>query len=80
MATVRGGNGSERRVTGITGQPLEYANTVGKIPPSVLFGPDGHTLYFTEFEHDILVRLDNAGLRCVDRKRLSAQHRLAGTA
>ena len=52
---VRAANGTERRVTGITGQPLEYANIAGKIPPSVQFGPNGQTLYFTEFERDTLV-------------------------
>src|SRR4029453_11986132 len=52
---VRTEAGTERRITGITGQPLEYANIAGKIPPSVLFGPGGETLYFTEFERDTLV-------------------------
>jgi Tol biopolymer transport system component len=52
---LRSADGSERRVTGITGQPLEYANIAGKMPPSVTFGPDGSTLYFTEFERDTLV-------------------------
>ena len=52
---VRGETGGERRITEITGQPLEYANIAGKIPPSVLFGPGGKTLYFTEFERDTLV-------------------------
>jgi imidazolonepropionase-like amidohydrolase/Tol biopolymer transport system component len=52
---VRAANGTERRVTGITGQPLEYANIAGKVPPSVTFAPNGETLYFTEFERDTLV-------------------------
>lgn len=52
---VRSASGVERRVTGITGQPLEYANIAGKIPPSVMFGPDGEVLFFTEFERDTLV-------------------------
>ena len=52
---VRPVAGDERRVTEITGQPLEYANIAGKIPPSVLFGPGGDRLYFTEFERDTLV-------------------------
>jgi imidazolonepropionase-like amidohydrolase len=52
---VREPTGAERRVTGISGQPLEYANIAGKIPPSVLFGDGGETLYFTEFERDTLM-------------------------
>jgi hypothetical protein len=52
---VRSESGAERRVTEITAQPLEYANIAGKIPPSVLFSPEGNTLYFTEFERDTLV-------------------------
>jgi WD40 repeat protein len=52
---VRPGSGVERRITEITGQPLEYANIAGKIPPSVMFGPSAETLYFTEFERDTLV-------------------------
>jgi hypothetical protein len=52
---VRTEGGVERRVTEITGQPLEYANIAGKIPPSVRFGAEGSTLYFTEFERDTLV-------------------------
>ncbi len=52
---LRTSNGTERRVAGISGQPLEYANIAGKIPPSVQFGPNGQTLYFTEFERDTLV-------------------------
>ncbi|HKP30799.1 MAG TPA: amidohydrolase family protein, partial [Gemmatimonadales bacterium] len=52
---VRPESGAERRLTEITSQPLEYANIAGKIPPSVLFGPEGNTLYFTEFERDTLV-------------------------
>ena len=45
----------ERRVTGIGGRELEYANIAAKIPPSVRFGPEAETLYFTEFEEDVLV-------------------------
>ncbi len=51
---VREPSGVERRVTGITGQPLVYADIAGKIPPAVVFGPDGLTVYFTEFERDTL--------------------------
>ncbi|MDE2805639.1 MAG: amidohydrolase family protein [Gemmatimonadota bacterium] len=45
----------ERRLTGVEGQPLEYANIAGKIPPAVVFGPEGDVVYFTEFENDVLV-------------------------
>ncbi len=45
----------ERRLTALQGQPLEYANIAGKIPPAVVFGPDGGTVYFTEFENGVLV-------------------------
>ncbi len=51
---VRTADGAERRVTGITGQPLEYANIAGKIPPSVVFDSTGKTIYFTEFVRDTL--------------------------
>lgn len=51
----RGPDGAERRVTGVTGQPLEYANIAGKVPPSVTFAPAGDLIYFTEFERDTLV-------------------------
>lgn len=51
---VREPSGAERRITGLAGQPLVYADIAGKIPPTVSFGPDGSTLYFTEFERDTL--------------------------
>ncbi len=51
---VRGVDG-ERRLTGVEGQPLEYANIAGKIPPAVVFGPGGDVLYFTEFADGVLV-------------------------
>lgn len=51
---VRGPDG-ERRLTGVEGQPLEYANIAGKIPPAAVFGPDGDVVYFTEFEDGVLV-------------------------
>ncbi|MBK8057507.1 MAG: hypothetical protein IPK33_06435 [Gemmatimonadetes bacterium] len=54
---VREGDGSERRITGIAGHALEYANIAGKIPPSVMFAADGATLYFTEFVgEDLLLK------------------------
>ncbi|MBK6843196.1 MAG: hypothetical protein IPG88_12965 [Gemmatimonadetes bacterium] len=54
---VREGDGSERRITGISGHALEYANIAGKIPPSVMFAADGATLYFTEFVgEDLLLK------------------------
>ena len=49
------GSDGERRLTGIDGQPLEYANIAGKIPPTVRFGPEGRVIYFTEFEDGLLV-------------------------
>ena len=52
---VLSGPEGERRLTAVDGQPLEYANIAGKIPPSVVFGPEGRVLYFTEFEDGILV-------------------------
>ena len=51
---VRGPEG-ERHLTGVEGQPLEYANIAGKIPPAVMFGPDGDVVYFTEFADGVLV-------------------------
>ncbi|MEO7964958.1 MAG: amidohydrolase family protein, partial [Gemmatimonadaceae bacterium] len=51
---VRDADGSEHRVTGISGHALEYANIAGKIPPSVTFAPNGDQLYFSEFENDTL--------------------------
>ena len=51
---IRTPEGGEHRITDIEGQGLEYANIAGKIPPSVRFGPDGRTLYFTEFVDEIL--------------------------
>ncbi len=63
---VRGPDG-ERRLTGVEGQPLEYANIAGKIPPAVVFGPGGDVVYFTEFEDGVLVLkrigTDGAGQR-----------------
>ena len=50
---VRGPDG-ERRLADIAGQPLEYANIAGKIPPNVVFGPDGRTIYYTTWEDGIL--------------------------
>ena len=49
------GPDGERRLTGVEGQPLEYANIAGKIPPAVVFGPEGREIYFTEFEDGVLV-------------------------
>ena len=37
------------------GQPLEYANIAGKIPPNVVFGPDGRTIYYTTWQDGVLV-------------------------
>ena len=51
---VRGPDG-ERRLADIAGQPLEYANIAGKIPPNVVFGPDGRTIYHTTWEDGVLV-------------------------
>lgn len=54
---VRESDGTERRVTGISGHALEYANIAGKIPPAVIFAADGGTLYFTEFVgEDLLLK------------------------
>lgn len=62
---VRETNGVERRVTGISGHELEYANIAGKIPPTVMFSPNGAQLYFSEFEGDDLalkrINLDGSG-------------------
>ncbi len=60
---VRERGGEERIVTGVEGRPLQYANIAAKIPPHVLFGPDGETLYFTEFVRDTLTlkRIDADG-------------------
>jgi hypothetical protein len=52
---VRGTDGRERRVTGISSQPLLYADVAGKIPPSVHLAAAGATIAFTEFEHDTLM-------------------------
>ena len=41
---LRGPDG-ERRLTGVEGQPLEYANIAGKIPPAVVFGPEGRAIH-----------------------------------
>ncbi|MDH3222831.1 MAG: amidohydrolase family protein [Gemmatimonadota bacterium] len=46
---VRDADGSERRITDIDGQPLEYANIAGKIPPSVTFAAGGEAIYYTEY-------------------------------
>ena len=51
---VRGPDG-EDRLADIAGQPLEYANIAGKIPPNVVFGPDGRTIYYTTWEDGVLV-------------------------
>ena len=56
---VRGPDG-ERRLADIAGQPLEYANIAGKIPPNVVFGPDGRTIYYTTWEDGVLVLKDIA--------------------
>lgn len=60
---LRTSDGRERRITGLDGQPLEYANIAGKQPPSIRFAPSGERLYFTEFERDTLTlkRIDNDG-------------------
>jgi Tol biopolymer transport system component len=42
--------GEERRVTAVSGTP----NTQGRAPFTVLFGPDGEWLYYTEFVDDTL--------------------------
>jgi Tol biopolymer transport system component len=47
-------SGRERVVTTVNGRELQYANFAAKIPPNVLFGPDGRTIYFTEFVDDVL--------------------------
>lgn len=47
--------GREQVVTSITGRELQYANFAAKIPPNVVFAPDGQALYFTEYVDDILV-------------------------
>lgn len=51
---VRGPNG-ETRLADIAGQPLEYANIAGKIPPNVVFAPDGRTIHYTTWEDGVLV-------------------------
>jgi len=51
---VRGPDG-EDRLADIAAQPLEYANIAGKIPPNVVFGPDGRTIYYTTWEDGVLV-------------------------
>ena len=56
---VRGPDG-EDRLASIAGQPLEYANIAGKIPPNVVFGPDGRTIYYTTWEDGVLVLKDIA--------------------
>ncbi|MEX2569654.1 MAG: amidohydrolase family protein, partial [Gemmatimonadota bacterium] len=59
----------ERVVRPIHGRELEYANFAAKIPPHVRFGPDGETLYFTEFVQDTLV-LASVGLDGQDERVL----------
>ena len=53
----------ERRLTGLSTQPLVYADIAGKVPPSVTFAPDGRSLYYSEFVRDTLVleRIDTDG-------------------
>ena len=51
---VRGPNG-EDRLADIAAQPLEYANIAGKIPPTIVFSPDGQTIYYTTWKDGILV-------------------------
>ena len=48
-------SGREKVVTSITGRELQYANFAAKVPPNVMFGPDGQTIYFTEYADDVLV-------------------------
>jgi Tol biopolymer transport system component len=48
-------SGGERVLTTVNGRELQYANFAAKIPPNVLFGPDGQTIFFTEFVEDVLV-------------------------
>ncbi|MFN8582879.1 MAG: amidohydrolase family protein [Gemmatimonadaceae bacterium] len=52
---VRDSDGTEHRLASISSQPLVYADIAGKIPPSVVFSPDGRDVYFSEFEHDTLM-------------------------
>ncbi|MHB1330006.1 MAG: hypothetical protein ACYC2K_17545, partial [Gemmatimonadales bacterium] len=52
---IRDQAGTERSVTGISAQPLVYADIAGKIPPHLSFTTDGQRLLFTEFERDTLV-------------------------
>jgi Tol biopolymer transport system component len=62
-------SGRERIVTTVNGRELQYANFAAKIPPNVLFGPDGRTIYFTEFVEDVLV-LKRIGLDGADERVL----------
>ena len=62
-------SGREQVVTGITGRELQYANFAAKVPPSVMFGPDGQTIYFTEFADDVLV-LKQIGIDGSDERTL----------
>ena len=62
-------SGRERVVTTVSGRELQYANFAAKIPPNVQFGPDGRTLYFTEFVEDALV-LKRVGLDGGDERVL----------
>ncbi|MGE3618677.1 MAG: amidohydrolase family protein, partial [Gemmatimonadales bacterium] len=66
---LRAADGAERRLTGITGQPLEYASIAGKVPPNVQFAPNGRFVLFTEFERDTLT-LKRIGVDGTDERVL----------
>lgn len=51
---LRGADGVERRVTGVSLAGTTHAGIVGQ-PPGVSFAPDGSHLYYTEFAGDSLV-------------------------
>ncbi|MBK8247697.1 MAG: PD40 domain-containing protein [Gemmatimonadetes bacterium] len=61
---VRGPDGSERRVAGVSMAGSNHMGTAGQ-PPGVSFTPDGSRIYYTEFAGDTLylrrVRLDGEG-------------------
>ncbi len=57
---VISGPEGEDRLADIAAQPLEYANIAGKIPPNIVFGRDGQTIYYTTWEDGILVLKDIA--------------------
>lgn len=59
----------EQIVTSLSGRELQYANFAAKVPPNVAFGPDGATIYFTEFVDDELV-LKRIGLDGSDERVL----------